>query len=381
MTRLKMLQIDMNFLIVTHVLHAQKASEYFAYAPYVKEMNLWLKYVDNVTIVAPLQRNKEIRPIDIAYKHDAIDFRPIPAFNVLNIKSTLQTLLVLPIIFFKIIGAMRKADHIHLRCPGNIGLIGCVAQIFFPSKIKTAKYAGNWDPNSKQPLSYRLQKRILSNTFFTKNMSVLVYGDWKNQTKNIKSFFTATYRDHDKEEVKKRTFEETIRFSFVGSLAPGKRPLLTIQIVEALKKHNYNVQLDIFGDGVKRKELEAYISENQLETFVTLHGNVTSEVIKEVHKSAHFMILPSKSEGWPKVVAEAMFWGSLPIVTKISCVPYMLAEGNRGILIEPNVNDAVTEIEQVLQSPKTYQAKVEKAVEWSRIYTLDTFETELKSLL
>ncbi len=362
-------------------MHAKKKAEYFAYAPYVKEMNLWLKYVDKVTIVAPLLANKEIRPIDIAYEHSAIDFKSIPAFDLLSVKSSLKALLVLPSIFFKIIGAMRKADHIHLRCPGNIGLIGCIAQIFFPSKTKTAKYAGNWDPNSKQPRSYKLQKRILSNTFLTKNMNVLVYGDWKNQTKNIKPFFTATYRDSDKGEVLKRTFNETIRFSFVGSLSPGKRPLLTIQIVEELRKRNYNVRLDVFGDGVKRKELEAYIAQNSLEEFVTLHGNVIAAKVKEVHKTAHFMLLPSKSEGWPKVVAEAMFWGSLPIVTKISCVPYMLDEGNRGILIEPTVAAAVEAIENVLKSSENYQEKVAKAVEWSRMYTLDTFENELKSLL
>ncbi|PTX61490.1 glycosyltransferase involved in cell wall biosynthesis [Kordia periserrulae] len=371
----------MNFLIITHVLHAEKDSAYFAYAPYVKEMNLWLQYVDTVTIVAPLLTDKEIRPIDSAYQHDMIDFKKIPAFNLLSLKSSLQTLLVLPIIFFKIVAAMRKADHIHLRCPGNIGLIGCVAQIFFPKKTKTAKYAGNWDPNSKQPLSYRLQKKILSNTFLTKNMNVLVYGDWKQQTKNIKPFFTATYRDSDKEAVVKRTFKDTIRFSFVGSLSPGKRPLLTIQIIEELIKRNYNVQLDVFGDGVKRQELENYIKQHQLEKHVILHGNVTAETVKEVHKTAHFMMLPSKSEGWPKVVAEAMFWGSLPIVTKISCVPYMLDEGNRGILIEPTVESAVAEIEKVLQSEDLYQEKVKKAVEWSRMYTLDTFETEIKSLL
>ncbi|QHI35224.1 Alpha-D-kanosaminyltransferase [Kordia antarctica] len=371
----------MNFLIITHVLHAKKKAEFFAYAPYVKEMNLWLKYVDNVTIVAPLLPNKEIRPIDIAYEHDQIDFRPIPAFNLLSIKSSLKTLLVLPIIFFRIIGAMRKANHIHLRCPGNIGLLGCVAQIFFPSKTKTAKYAGNWDPNSKQPLSYRLQKRILSTTFLTKNMSVLVYGNWKNQTKNIKSFFTATYRNTDKEAVSIRKFDGIVKFSFVGSLSKGKRPLLAVQTISELKKRTYNVRLDIYGDGAMRNELESYIEKNKLQEYITLHGNVVAESIKEVHKTAHFTILPSKSEGWPKVVAEAMFWGSLPIVTKISCIPYMLDEGNRGILIEPTVESAVAEIENVLQSEEKYQQKVESAIAWSRVYTLDTFEEELKSLL
>ena len=43
--------------------------------------------------------------------------------------------------------AMKWADHIHLRCPGNIGLLGCIVQIAFPKKVKTVKYAGNWIQN------------------------------------------------------------------------------------------------------------------------------------------------------------------------------------------------------------------------------------------
>src|SRR5690606_34200508 len=48
---------------------------------------------------------------------------------------------------------------------------------------------------------------------------------------------------------------------------------------------------------------------------------------------SHFLILASKSEGWPKAVAEAMFFGCILIVTPVSCVPWMLNYGSRGILI------------------------------------------------
>ena len=116
---------------------------------------------------------------------------------------------------------MRWADHIHLRCPGNVGLLGSLVQVFFPSKPKTAKYAGNWDPKAKQPLSYKIQKWLLSNTLLTKNMTVLVYGEWPNQTKNIKSFFTATYREADKKEIQIRKLEADIQFVFVGTLSVG----------------------------------------------------------------------------------------------------------------------------------------------------------------
>ena len=369
----------MNFLVVTYAPTIKRKDQFFSYAPYVKEMDLWFAHAEHIGIVSPYYYKDEI--LEKNFKRNDIKRFWLPFFSSITFLQKIRTLVLIPVIIVQLIRAFIWADHIHLRCPGNVGLIACFVQILFPSKTKTAKYAGNWDPNSKQPFSYRLQKRILSNTFLTRNMNVLVYGDWKNQTKNIKSFFTATYRNTDIEDVSARKLDGIIKFSFVGSLAIGKRPLLAVQIIEELIRKNHTVQLDIYGDGEMRAELERYIEKNQLEKQIKLHGNVAAEFIKEVHKTSHFMLLPSKSEGWPKVVAEAMFWGSLPIVTKISCVPYMLDEGNRGILIEPTVENAVAEIENVLQSEANYKEKVERAIAWSSTYTLDKFEQEIKSLL
>jgi len=180
----------MNFVVITHVAHILEQNLYFAYAPYVREMNIWTKQVENVIIVAP--ESKSIKtPIDLKYECENIEFVTVNEFDVLNLKGIFSTVFKIPGICCKIYSAMRKADHIHLRCPGNMGLLGCFVQILFPNKIKTAKYAGNWDPKSSQPFSYKLQKWILSNTFLTRNMQVLVYGQWEGSTKNIKPFLIA----------------------------------------------------------------------------------------------------------------------------------------------------------------------------------------------
>ena len=186
----------MKICIITHVEHIKLDNQYYGYAPYIREMNIWLRYVDQVIIVAPIV-NSELNPIYEKYNHSNIDFYKVVEFNVTSISNIIKTIFRLPKVFSAVYSAMNAADHIHLRCPGNMGLIGALVQIFFPRKKKTAKYAGNWDPKSKQPWSYRLQKWILSNTFLTRNMQVLVYGDWDNQTKNIKPFFTATYSEKE----------------------------------------------------------------------------------------------------------------------------------------------------------------------------------------
>ena len=276
---------------------------------------------------------------------------------------------------------MKTVDHVHLRCPGNIGLLGCLVQVFFPSKPKTVKYAGNWDPKSKQPLSYRFQKWILSNTFLTKNCKVLVYGVWENQTKNILPFFTASYSENEIVNINSKNLKNTIKLLFVGSFSKGKQPILSVKVAEALINKGYNVQLDMYGNGSEFVTVKNFISEHKISKNVILHGNQSKDIVKKAFQESHFLIFISKSEGWPKVVAEAMFWSCLPISTKVSCIPFMLANGERGSVVNDSLNEIVFTLEEYIKNENLYLEKVKNAMIWSQNYTLELFESEIKKLL
>lgn len=370
----------MTFGIITHAVHKIKDGQIYAYEPYVREMNLWAKHVDEILVLAPVSTDK-ISSIEIAYQHNNIKVIEIPNFDITSVKNLLRSLLVMPVICWQIYKVMKQSDHIHLRCPGNIGLLGCIVQILFSSKPKTAKYAGNWDPKSKQPITYKFQKWLLSNTFLTKKMKVLVYGDWPNQTKNILPFFTASYHQIEAVEVPVKELKNQINLIFVGGLTIGKQPLISVQATHELLKKGYNVCLDIYGDGVMRNELENYISKYKLEKEITLHGNVNKDRVKTAFKRAHFLIFISKSEGWPKVVAEAMFWHCLPITSKVSCVPYMLGDNTRGKVVEASVEPVVNAVEVYLNDQIMYEEHSMNAQQWSRTYTLEKFELEIEKLL
>ena len=378
--------------IITHVQHIKNKNHYYGYGPYIREMNIWLQYVDEVQVIAPLVEGS-INPIHEKYIHSKLHFIKVPEFEITSLQNIIKTVFKLPKLFNVMYRAMAQADHIHLRGPGNMGLVGALVQILFPNKQKTAKYAGNWDPKSKQPWSYRLQKWILSNTFLTRNMQVLVYGEWPNQTKNIKPFFTATYSEEEigrlgDEEMGRRGDEEmgrrgdeVIRFLFVGTLSKGKQPLYVIQLVEELYKRGEKVILELYGEGVLRKDLEHYIAQNNLETIVTLKGNQNKETVLKGYQNSHFLILPSKSEGWPKVVAEAMFWGCVPIASPVSCVPFMMGNGSRGVILKEEINQDVSQITTLINNHEFYQKMASEGQSWSRQFTTDKFETEIKRLL
>jgi glycosyltransferase involved in cell wall biosynthesis len=371
----------MVFSIITHVAHAKKNRDYYAYMPYVREMNLWIQNIDRLIIVGPLS-SKNTSTNSIPYEHSNIQFCNLLEFDTVTRKGLLTTIIAVPFNFFRIFWIMMKSDHIHLRCPGNVGLLGSVVQILFPFKKKTTKYAGNWGENKGQPWSYRLQKLILSNRFLTHNMQVLVYGEWPNQSHNVFPFFTASYSAKEMVPVQHRSFEGTIRLVFVGALMKSKNPMLTIQIAEALMKMGVKIKLEMLGDGAERNVLEHYVQGKQLQDNVFIQGNVSAEQVKETLQQSHFLVFLSNSEGWPKAVAEAMFWGCVPLTKPVSCVPWMLANGKRGMLANNmDVQVLAQQLYDVTQNAELYNAMSTEGAAWSRQYTTEKFQQAIQSLL
>jgi glycosyltransferase involved in cell wall biosynthesis len=352
----------------------------YLYAPYEKEMQLWAKHTNSIQFCCPIwreDRNLLVAPV-------SFETKPTIELKEFDITSFWNSLKAIPKVirnFIVIYKTMKNADHIHLRCPGNIGLLACLVQVLFPNTTKTAKYAGNWDPKAKQPITYKIQKWILNNSFLTKNMQVLVYGEWEGSSKNIKPFFTATYSEKEIIAPISKKTNEKINFLFVGMLSEGKRPLYAIQLIEELNKKNIDAHLSVFGDGVLRAEIEEYISVRSLKNQVTIFGNQAKETIKSAYQNNHFLILASKSEGWPKVVAEAMFFGCVPLTTNVSCVNYMIGNGERGKILSLNLNNDVTQIEKLLQNESEYLRISEAASKWSQHFTTEYFENEIKKLL
>ncbi|MEO7310317.1 MAG: glycosyltransferase [Chitinophagaceae bacterium] len=371
----------MKFLVVTFAPIIYKSGKPYAYSPYVKEMDLWMQHAGEIMyacpewetegdlLIAPFQSTKQF-----------IHTRVAP-FDVTTTGRKLGFIFKLPKMVWTLYKAMRWADHIHLRCPGNVSLLGCFVQILFPKKVKTCKYAGNWDRKSKQPFSYRLQQKILHNTFLTKNMKVLVYGSWPDKNRNMLPFYTASYSQKEIVPTPPRSLDGEIRIMYVGAFIPSKEPILTIKICEQLIKNGLNVFLEMYGDGGEKAACEAYVSSANLQDRVVLHGNKPASLVKLAFQKAHFLVFISRSEGWPKVVAESLFWGCVPITTAVSCVPEMVGHGNRGKLVTNNMEEIIAAIQYYFDNPAAYNTASQEGMQWSRQFTLERFENDIKKIL
>ncbi len=370
----------MRFLVISHAPHFAREGKWFAYGPLVKEMVLWEKCVDQMEVFAPVvPANSDA--INLPYLSERTFVTESPSLDFTSLGEAARSTFKLPWIVHRMWAAMWSADHIHLRCPGNLALVGCLLQVFFPWKKKTVKYAGNWDAKSAQPKTYKLQQWIINQPWLSRNMTVLVYGDWAHSSGNIRPFFTASYFEKDFVPMHKSPISEGIKLVYVGGLVSGKNPMTSLQALKLLVDGGHNARLVFCGEGAERKALEDFVALHGLGSRVLLRGNVSAQEVKQELVEAHFLVFLSDSEGWPKVVAEAMSWSCIPITTAVSCVPEMVGHGRRGVLVDKDPEQIVKSIIGLKEQPLQFQQMQEEARVWARQFTLERFASEIEKLV
>lgn len=107
---------------------------------------------------------------------------------------------------------------------------------------------------------------------------------------------------------------DEIRLLFVSRLIERKGlQFILPELGRVNEQAGKRVTLTVVGDGPYRPELERLVAEHHLEELVEFVGQKDKSELPSYYRSADIFILPSKKEGMPNVVLEAMASG-LPIV-------------------------------------------------------------------
>ncbi|WP_017342218.1 glycosyltransferase [Halorubrum sp. T3] len=96
---------------------------------------------------------------------------------------------------------------------------------------------------------------------------------------------------------------------FVGRFAEGKRPWLAVEAFAEVLAEYPDAELYLCGDGALRGDLEAQVAELGIGEAVTFLGHVPYDEMPKVYRSGDVLVLPSRAEGVPRTVLEAMASG------------------------------------------------------------------------
>lgn len=126
------------------------------------------------------------------------------------------------------------------------------------------------------------------------------------------------------------------RLLFVGRLVSVKGLVYLLEAVRLLLHDGVPVRLILVGTGPCRKALIALVAKHALSSAVEFTGEVSfGPNLLALYREADIFVLPSLSEGTPRVLWEAMAAG-LPIVaTRVGGVPEIIQHGETGLLVSP----------------------------------------------
>lgn len=127
------------------------------------------------------------------------------------------------------------------------------------------------------------------------------------------------------------TAGESFHILHIGRFNEQKNHGLLLEVFGKLLRETPGLHLDLIGEGELRQETETLVKEWKIEDKVSFLGS-QSNVYPYLHK-ADLFLLPSRYEGIPMTIIEAMGTG-LPIVaTAVGGVPDMLQNGVDGFTV------------------------------------------------
>jgi glycosyltransferase involved in cell wall biosynthesis len=184
------------------------------------------------------------------------------------------------------------------------------------------------------------------------------------------------YRDcgHNVTEIRTSTFSEDeifvrnsacssssiLRLIYVGFLRHEKGLEYLIKALPATEHAvGKKVVLDIVGNGEIEDELKEMVISFGLQGSVNFCGYIPmGDRLSRLYRQADIFVLPSVSEGTPRVLLEAMANGLPVIATRVGGIPFTVEDGLNGLLIEPKDCEAIVGAVNGIAGDQALRAKI-----------------------
>ncbi|MHC4561240.1 MAG: glycosyltransferase [Planctomycetota bacterium] len=128
-----------------------------------------------------------------------------------------------------------------------------------------------------------------------------------------------------------RAGDEDVVAAFVGRLDRQKGADVLLATIERLAGEGQRIKFVIAGDGPQRPMVEQFCSTQAGEACQYL-GHVGN--VNAVLSAADMFILPSRWEGWPLALGEAMAAGLACVGTEVAGIQDVLTDGQTGLVVD-----------------------------------------------
>ncbi|WP_135806370.1 glycosyltransferase family 4 protein [Halorussus marinus] len=170
---------------------------------------------------------------------------------------------------------------------------------------------------------------------------------------------------------------ESLVVLFVGRLVKGKRPEDAIRAVARLQEQHPEINLYLCGDGPLRGTLEELVAKLGISESVYFLGHVPYDEMPRVYRSGDVLVLPSRAEGLPRTVLEAMASGVPAVCSQLDQLRELV--DGRGELVDIKSTEAFARSVNNWLETDEVPTSVAGVQEWET--TVEQTTSQLRSLV
>jgi glycosyltransferase involved in cell wall biosynthesis len=165
---------------------------------------------------------------------------------------------------------------------------------------------------------------------------------------------------------------EALEAISVMRMAPRKRTLPLVRIVEEALDRGVDMHLTLVGDGPERSSAERYVQRNDLEAAIRFTGRRTGEEIRQLYRTSDLFIQPSVHESFGIAALEARTAG-LPVLARAqSGTVDFIRDGREGVIVDDDAGMSralalLSGDRGVLSRMSQHNALTPPAEVWSRV--------------
>lgn len=157
---------------------------------------------------------------------------------------------------------------------------------------------------------------------------------------------------------------------FVGRLVEGKRPDHALESFDELHKNWTAAKLYFCGNGPLRNDLENSAHSKGLSENVEFLDHVPYDKMPSVYRAADVLVLPSRAEGFPRTVIEALATGTPVVCSDLAQISAEIGDIVQTVP-EGDISRYVEEMDRALQN-QTGVSRIERVQKVNKRYSWES---------